>query len=185
MIKALKRVSACALLLLLCCAAATAEPQQSTAADLAQEMAALRAAIRELSVLMEQMLEQQQATQDQQSMELAMRRLAMAREELGPIKSDLRKAEEQRRLALEDQQLLEAELDRVNNQLSQAVSEGNEERVQQLRNVPEQISVPLQRSADQVWRLDQRIIELENELAKKEEALVELGQAIDQWLGIQ
>lgn len=184
MINPLKNVLTCALFLLLCCAGAHAEPQGS-AEHLAGEMAALRAAIQELSVLMEQVLEQQQAALDQQAMELALRRLAMSREELGPIKADLRKADDERRLALEDQQLLEAELDRVNNQLSRAISEGDEKVVQRLRNMPEQISVPLQRSGDRVWHLDQRIIELENELAEKEEALAELGEAIDQWLGIQ
>ena len=87
MINPLKNILACGLLILLCCAGARAEPQGS-AEDLAGEMAALRAAIQELSVLMEQVLEQQQAALDQQAMELALRRLAMAREELGLARPD-------------------------------------------------------------------------------------------------
>jgi uncharacterized coiled-coil protein SlyX len=184
----LKTLTACVAVLLFAAAPIAGEPrpqQPTTAEDLTREMASLRAAVEELSGLMEAMLEQQQAALDQQAMELALRRLAMAREELEPIKAQLRKTEEDRLLALEDQRLLEAELDRVNDQLADAVSEGDEEMVQRLRGMPEQISVPLQRSGDRIWQLDQRIIELENELAEKEEALAELSQAIDQWLGIR
>jgi len=181
---ALKIVAACVLLLLCWPSAAPAQTPVDQAM-LTQEITSLRVAIRELSALMESMLEQQQAALDQQTMELALRRLAMAREELEPIRKELRIAQEQRRTALEDQEMLESELDRVNEELSAAVSAGNETRVQQLRGVPEQISIPLERAGDKVWRLDQRINELENELAAKEEALAELSQAIDQWLGLE
>ncbi len=180
----LKIVATCALLLF--CWPSTVPAQ--TPADqvmLTQEIVSLRVAIRELSTLMESMLEQQQAALDQQAVELGLRRLDMAREELEPIRKELRAAREQRRTALEDQEMLGAELDRVNEELSAAVSAGNETRVQQLRGVPDQISIPLQRAGDKIWRLDQRIIELENELAAKEEALAELSQAIDQWLGLE
>jgi chromosome segregation ATPase len=183
MSNALKNAAACVLLLLCCSSAAPA--QETDHVVLVQELASLRAAIQELSGLMESMLEQQQTALDQQSMELALRRLAMAREELTPIKKELREAENDRRMALDDQKLLEAELDRVNDQLADAVNQGDEEAVQRMRNLPEQINGPLQRIGDQIWSLDQRIIELEGDLAEKEDALTELGQAIDQWLGIQ
>jgi len=183
MTKALRTAVACALLLVGGSAGLAGQTTDDGAVVLAEEMASLRMAIVELHDLMTSMVEQQQAMLDQQAMDLALRRMAMAREELAPIRKDLRAAENERQQALEEEVLLKAEVERVNRQLSEAVSAGDDEQTRQLQTMLDRVAIPLEMAADRVWRLDQRIIELEQELETRSEALVELSQAIDQWLG--
>ncbi len=115
-----------------------------------------------------------------------LKRLELGRQKLAPTESELRSAKSRREGVEDEQKSLAAMLSNLEEQESDRedvlVPDGTED---QNARMQRELETHLERLRDKSWELDQKIITLENELARQKEDVEALEAWIDERLGLR
>jgi predicted RNase H-like nuclease (RuvC/YqgF family) len=175
--------AACFVAVLAGCAPCSA--QEIPAADanaIRHELGRINQTLETIAELMRNQLESQHAQLHQQEVEVLLRRLDIGARRLAPLEESLRKAEERKSAVDDEIRQMEAILNQLEEQIQEQSAEGNTEPSRELGHEWNMVSRRLELLRDRAWTLDQRVLELENELAGAGRDLEALERRIDEEL---
>jgi len=151
---------------------------------LQEQMARLTSAVGRLNELMETSLEHQQTLIERQALEIALARIGLAQERISPLEEELSRLRAEQDRAKEQRARMLEELNNL-DEMERNEEDGGESSGIPFDQIRKQVRSEVQRLDEILWNLDQRIMEMENELSRRQEEVIGLEENVDIWLGIR
>ncbi len=181
--KTMKRTSiaAAGVLLTLLLVPVAASQEESPAADetsLGSELKSLNETMRQIADLLRRHLETNEV-------DVYLKRLELGRQKLAPTESELRSAKSRREGVEDERKSLAAMLSNLEEESDREDVSALDDSEDQNARMRRELETHLERLKDKSWDLEQKIIVLENELARQKEDVEALEAWIDERLGLR
>jgi chromosome segregation ATPase len=154
------------------------QPGDAEIAAVAQELAALNRTMADIASLL-------RAQAERSEVELLLTRVELAQRAIAPREAQLETARSQLARLTQEDALLQAEYDRIDQRARSAGQPGSEVTDEQIQQERLQLDTHLKLRKDQIRSVQQRVIDLENELAGQQRALATWEEEIDRRLGLR
>jgi len=158
-------------------ALAQEEPTAGSETTIEQELARLNQTMREISDLMRTYIVRQEV-------DMIMKRIELHRRYLTPLEDELRKARAGKESAEDEIERMEVVIAELEEVIARDDS-GDEQTANHLRMEKDRLAINLKQLKDRRWTLEQRIIELENELISRRHEIQDLEDIADEQLGLR
>ncbi|MCP4659212.1 MAG: YbhB/YbcL family Raf kinase inhibitor-like protein [bacterium] len=179
-----RRMSSAVLLAALCGAAflspALAQEEEATASEttLAQELTKLNQTMREITELMRTYIARQEV-------DMIMKRIELHRRYLTPLEEELRRAKSTQENVEEELERMSVIIAEMEEELERDDSDGLDPADGRAQQAVDRMELHLKLQKDRRWTLEQRIIELENDLTGRRQEMEALEEIADEQLGLR
>jgi TolA-binding protein len=150
---------------------------QGEAAAVAEEINRLNDSVNEIAELMRTLLENQ-------DLNIALKRIELQLRRMGPKMEELRKLKGNKSNREEEMVRFQGILDNFEDEIGALGMDDGEDGQEQRRRIKTNWEARIKSLKDQIWKLDQQIVELEEELEDEREQLHILETFVDERLGL-
>jgi chromosome segregation ATPase len=165
--------------MLIAAVAATPEPpREQQAPDLAQGVSELNRSMKEIAALLRQQLEKQQT-------DLLMKRLEISERALSAREQDLRSAESEKSGVSEGLKEIQARLDQLDDESDEASAGGLRRENPDVLRMRTELELQQKLLKDRLSAVDQRALDLENDVADLREEIRGWKELVDRALGVR